>query len=69
MADAYESLKSLQTMLRAHRAEHMEKMAKGLEKDDNHHEHVGRCKEAAWMIDKIGEQIKSLTGDDDAKSA
>lgn len=65
MADAYTCLASLRTMLTAHRLEHMEKMARGTDKEETHHEYVGRCKEAKWMIEKIGEQIKSINGGED----
>jgi hypothetical protein len=68
MADALQCLGSLKLMLRAHRMETMEKMAKGLEKDATHHELVGRCKEAQWMIDQIGDQINSLTGGKDGST-
>lgn len=69
MADAYAQLDSLRHMLRTRRQELMEKMARGMDKDDNYREHVGRCKELAYAVEKISEQIKDINGgDDDAHS-
>lgn len=68
MADAYQSLDSLRTLLRVRRQQHMERMAGGLEGEERYQEYVGRCKELKDTIDRIGEQIKSLNrGDDDGE--
>jgi hypothetical protein len=65
MADAYESLDSLRRMLLARRQEFMEKMAHGLEKDEDYRVYVGRCKELRDLVSRIGDQIKSLNGGSD----
>jgi sulfur transfer protein SufE len=65
VADAYACLDSLRHMLQVRRQELMEKMARGMEKDDSYRELVGRCKELAETIDKIKAQIKDINGGDD----
>jgi hypothetical protein len=62
MADAYQCLDSLRHMLHVRRTELMEKMAGGLEKEENYREHVGRCKELANTIDRIKAQIRDING-------
>jgi hypothetical protein len=69
MADAYACLSSLRNMLKVRRQETMERMAKGMEKEDSYREHVGRCKELADTIDKITLQIKDINGGDDDENA
>lgn len=63
MADAYDCLSSLRTVLRSRREYLKEKIARGLSVDDNYQQHVGRAKEIADTIEKINAQIKNLTGD------
>lgn len=65
MADAYAQLNSLRHMLRVRRMETMEKMAKGVDKEETYRELVGRCKALRETIDDIGTQIKSINGGDD----
>jgi hypothetical protein len=67
LTDAYESLDSLRVMLQRRREELKEKIANGLEKDDDYRTQVGRCKELKDTISRISDQIKSLSGgtDDD----
>lgn len=64
MAEAYQCLASLRTMLHARRQEFMEMMAKGLE-EGNHREYVGRCKQLASVIEMVNQQIKSVNGGED----
>lgn len=64
MADAYAALDSLRHMLTLRRASLLEKMANGMEKEDDYRVHVGRCKELKATIDSIGDQIKSINGGD-----
>jgi hypothetical protein len=68
VADAYTQLSSLRQMLRVRRQEAMEKMARGMEKEDSYREHVGRCKQLAEVIDNITAQIKDINGADDETS-
>lgn len=71
MADAYDCLASLRTVLRTRREALKEKIARGLSADESYQQHVGRAKELAEVIDRISAQIKNLTGDDhdgDAKT-
>lgn len=65
MPDAYQALDSLRTMLTRRREELKERMAHGLKEDDTYHQQVGRCKELADTIAKIGDQIKSINGGQD----
>lgn len=65
MADAYDYLSSLRTVLRSRREDLKEKIARGLSVDDNYQQHVGRAKELADTIEKINAQIKNLHGDTD----
>lgn len=62
MAESYEALDSLRTLLKAEREKHKEALAEGHSKPD---ELVGRCKGLKWAIGKVSEQIKDLTGDKD----
>ena len=64
MAEAYPALTSLRTMLKAHREEFKEQMAAG-RSEDKYWELVGQCKALAWMIEKVGAQIKNINGDSD----
>jgi len=69
VADAYAQLDSLRHMLTVRRQETMEKMARGVEKDDSYRELVGRCKTLREVIENISAQIKHINGgDDDANS-
>ena len=65
MADAYAQLESLRTMLRTRRQETMEKMAKGVDKEETYRELVGRCKVLREVIEIIGAQIRDINGGDD----
>jgi hypothetical protein len=62
MADAYTQLASLREMLRVRRNETMEKMARGVDKGETHHELVGRCKALREVIGNITEQIRDING-------
>lgn len=65
MPEAYQALDSLRTMLHRRREDMKERMASGLKEDDTYHQQVGRCKELAHVLEKIGEQIKQVNGGDD----
>lgn len=65
MPDAYQALDSLRTMLTRRREELKERLASGFEKEETYHQQVGRCKELAETIAKIGDQIKSINGGQD----
>lgn len=65
MADAYAQLNSLRHMLQVRRFEAMEKMARGVDKEETYRELVGRCKQLRETIDDIGTQIKQINGGDD----
>lgn len=65
MPDAYQALDSLRVMLARRREELKERLATGFEKEETYHQQVGRCKELADVIGKIGEQIKQVNGGDD----
>lgn len=69
MADAYQCLDSLRTMLNIRREEVKEKMARGLDSDDSYREQVGRAKALKDAIDRISDQIKSINGDVDETPA
>jgi len=68
VADAYAQLSSLRQMLRVRRQEAMEKMARGVEKEESYRELVGRCKQLRETIDDISAQIKDINGADDETS-
>jgi hypothetical protein len=64
MAEAYEALTSLRKVLTAKREHHKEQLAHGHSEADL----VGRCKGLEWAIDRVNEQIKSLTqGNEDVE--
>lgn len=65
MADAYAQLDSLRHMLTVKRTETMEKMARGVDKDETHRELVGRCKALREVIEDVSKQIKSINGGED----
>ncbi len=65
MTDAHTALDSLRTMLTTRRQEIMERMAKGVEKDEDYRVWVGQCKALRDVIGMITDQIKSLSGGSD----
>ncbi len=70
MTDAYSALDSLRSMLHVEREELKERMANGLDKEDDYRTYAGRCKGLKHAIARISEQIKSLNGgtdDDESK--
>lgn len=69
MADAVQCLESLHNMLRVRRQEAMEKMARGMEKDDSHREQVGRCKALADTMEQIEKQIRNINGGKDDETS
>ena len=69
MAEGYQYLDSLRTMLRAERVVWMEKIARSSPGTVDTEQRIGRCKALEWAIEKVNEQIKSINGgDDDAAS-
>lgn len=64
--EGYEQLRSLRTMLRAKREELKEKLANPMKDESERERLVGQCVAHAWTIEKLGEQIKQINGDDDA---
>jgi hypothetical protein len=54
----------LKKLTKIRRGEHLEKMAKGLPERD-YQEHVGRAKEAAWLLEMLDKELKNFDIDGD----
>jgi hypothetical protein len=67
VAEVYQYLDSLRTMLKARRDGYQQRVGHGLE-EKSYREYVGRIKECTDLIEKVSEQIKSINGDSDAET-